>query len=263
MTGLTGKRVGIAADRSADTISTMVEKKGGTPLKYPLQGQRHLNEQTSLNDVRTFLEAPFDWVILTTGIGASTLANEAEKHGLLTAFVEKLAESKLAVRGKKTLQWCKEFSLSPSLTSKDGTMDGLLSDLSAGTTGNLNIFLQAYNQDDIKIKNTLEKDGHTVVLSKPYSYQKPDTKVISRFRQQIIQRSLDAAIFTSKTQVRNLFENVMKTDHLSASFNSHVLAVAVGKVTAQELEQHGIDHVLQPEDAKMGAMVVALDRFYK
>lgn len=265
MKGLEGKKVGIAADRSAEAISTLIEKQGGVPHVYSIQGRQQLDEQTSLRNVREFIEGNFDWVILTTGIGARTLHETAEKADLAGSFVQKLDHTKLAIRGSKTMSWLKQNNLQPDLVSEDGTMKNLLESLADVYSDHRSqhVFLQAYNEDDAKLKAELEKAGCTVYLSQPYFYEEPDPEVLKGLKYDIIEKSLDAVVFTSKTQVRNLFADQKETEELTRAFNEHVLAAAVGKVTAEALESKGITTVLQPESQKMGAMIVKIDRHFQ
>jgi uroporphyrinogen-III synthase len=263
--GLDGKRIGVAADRSADTISTLVRKKGGTPVVYSIQGKQQLNEQTSTKNVKDFLAKHFDWAIFTTGVGANTLAVSSVNAGLHSQYIKKLNHTNLAIRGRKTLEWMKKNSLQASRVSQDGTMEDLLEVFADEHpySRKRHVFLQAYNQDDAKLKHALEKTGCSVYLSKPYSYQRPNPQVVSRLKTAIIDQLLDAVVFTSKTQVQNIFTDQADIQKLVRSFNDQVLAVAVGKVTANELESKGVVNVLQPNHPKMGAMVVEIDRYYR
>lgn len=260
MSGLAGKRVALAADRRADEITRLIENFDGSAVVYSAQGRQNLSEETSRTDVKALLSGSFDWVILTTGIGARTLSNSAEKAGVLDSYRRKLAESRLAIRGQKTVDWLKEQELSPTVLSEDGTMSKLLPLLPESDGGD--IFLQAYNQDDAKWKKAIEDKGYRVYLSKPYSFEQPDPSVVDALKKEVIDASVDAVAFTSKTQVLNVFGEG-ETDELVGSFNNQVLAVAVGKVTAKALEDEGITHVLQPEKQKMGAMIVTLNRHYR
>lgn len=265
MNGLAGKKIGVAAVRAAKEISVLIEKQSGTPVILPIQGRQRLNEDISAQNITDFLAEDFDWAIFTTGIGARTLTDSAEGIGLQSRYIDKLKDTQLAVRGSKTMKWIKEHGLEPLHVAEDGTMANLLAALAEEYKGKSpqRIFLQAYDQDDDKLKSLLEEDGHSVYLSRPYSYEKPDSLVVDQLKQSIIEQSLDAIVFTSKTQVKNIFAVQEQQAQLVESFNDQVLAVAVGKVTAQELESHGIVHVLQPEHQKMGAMIVAMDRHYR
>ncbi|WP_181347332.1 uroporphyrinogen-III synthase [Thalassobacillus sp. CUG 92003] len=265
MKGLQGKRIGVAADRSAESISTLIQKRAGTPEVFSLQGRKQLQEETSRQNINDFLGGSFDLVMLTTGIGARTLAESAEALGLHARYIETLKTSHLAIRGRKTHAWLKQHDIEPALMAEDGTMEDLLTSLEqdSQTSEARRVFLQAYNQDDALLKGSLEALGYSVYLSQPYTYDPPEPETIHGLTEAIKQRSLDGVVFTSKTQVRNLFQAQSDCTPLLQAFNDGVLAVAVGKVTAHELASWGIDKVLQPEDQKMGAMVVALDRYYQ
>ncbi|UOR12800.1 uroporphyrinogen-III synthase [Halobacillus amylolyticus] len=265
MNGLDGKQIGVAADRSAEPLSNLIHKKGGNPVVYSIQGKQTLNEQTSCQNIKDYLSETFDWTIFTTGIGAKALADSSVEAGLYPAFIEKLNETNLAIRGKKTLNWCKNNAVQVSMVSEDGTMENLLRTFAdeqiAGKRPR--VFLQAYNQDDAKLKDELEKIGCSVYLSQPYFYEAPIPQILNELKKAVIEQSLDAVVFTSKTQVKNLLADYPDTQKIIQAFNKQVLAVAVGKVTANELKRNGILNVLQPDHPKMGPMVVALDRYYQ
>ncbi|MFC2947365.1 uroporphyrinogen-III synthase [Virgibacillus sediminis] len=263
MKKLEGKQVGVAAARSADAISSLIINNGGSPKVFSIQGEQLLNEEISRSNISELLSRPFDYVLLTTGIGAKTLEQAAEQLGLVPDFIDKLGHTKLAIRGSKTLKWLKQHSLTTSIEAEDGTMENLLNKLSEESNGGKQVFLQAYNEDDASLKGKLEELGYTVYLSKPYQYRNPDRETLNSLQKQITNRTLDAVIFTSKTQVQNLFlEGSTAQKELMEAFNEDVLAVAVGKVTAKRLESYGVSNVFQPTDPKMGRMVVELANFY-
>ncbi|MCS0543828.1 uroporphyrinogen-III synthase, partial [Aeromonas veronii] len=166
--------------------------------------------------------------------------------------------------GRKTLNWTKKHALSVRFVSEDGTMENLLMTLSSeGQNNGKRLFLQAYNQDDEKLQIELEKQGYDVYLSKPYRFIVPPLITVRNLRQKILNKTLDAVIFTSKTQVQNLFNESLAADAMVKAFNEKVLAVAVGKVTANELDGKGITNLFQPSIQKMGAMVVELRKYLK
>ncbi|MFD2926146.1 uroporphyrinogen-III synthase [Halobacillus naozhouensis] len=265
MNWLDGKLIGVAADRSAESLRNLIQKKGGKPVVYPIQGKQTLNEQTSQQNIKDFLFEPFDWAIITTGIGAKTLADSSVEVGLYSSFIEKLNETRVAIRGKKTLNWCKSNAVQVSLVSEDGTMESILKTFADEQIDRkqTQVFLQVYSQDDAKLKEELEKAGCHVYLSQPYSYEEPIPEVLHNLKNAIITQSLDAVVFTSKTQVNNLFGKSRDKHEIIQAFNDKVLAVAVGKVTANELNRNGVLNVLKPDQPKMGPMVVALERYVR
>ncbi|MFD1336208.1 uroporphyrinogen-III synthase [Oceanobacillus iheyensis] len=253
------KRIGIAASRRSDEISALVKKIGGTPIVFSIQGEQILNNETSERDVFELIANAFDFVVLTTGIGASTLEEASLRVNRFPEFITKLSSIPLAIRGSKTEKWLKRHSLDAKVVSTDGTMQNLLHSLQSVIGGNSKtVFLQTYNEDDIVLKEKLENLGCNVYMSKPYRYRNPDKETIAKLESNIVEQNLEAVIFTSKTQVKNLFQMASDTALLTEAFNKHVTAVAVGKVTANQLNQYGVSRVVHPANQKMGAMVVEL-----
>ncbi|UJL47715.1 uroporphyrinogen-III synthase [Virgibacillus sp. NKC19-16] len=259
MKGLEGKNIGVAATRKADEINKLIQNSGGTSRTFSIQGEQILNENISEQNVSELLTKPFDLALLTTGIGAETLEKSAYHMNRLPEFIRKMENIDLAVRGSKTEKWMKKHSMEATFVSKDGTMESMLEALAVEEPNKgKRLFLQAYNKDGAVLRQKLENRGYVVYLSKPYHYKEPDQTTLNNLRQEIINQSLDAVIFTSKTQVQNLFTTYSKTKEIVDSFNDKVLAVAVGKVTAKELEQHYVSTVFHPTKPKMGTMVIEL-----
>ncbi|RYL99035.1 uroporphyrinogen-III synthase [Sporolactobacillus sp. THM7-7] len=265
MKALTDKVIGIASDRQSEAIATLIRKHGGTPSVYSIQGTRIYNKSICIENIKTLIQEPFNWVILTTGIGAKTLEQTAADMGESDRFLNTLRNRKLAIRGSKTMNWLKEHALVPDRVSPDGTMAHLFTifqtDNQQRSSGR--VYLQVYDEDEALLKQELESLGYSVYLSKPYHYEEPKTETLHSLTKHIINEKLDAVVFTSKTQVRNLFGQANQKADLVKAFNEHVLAVAVGKVTAKEIADQGIHHLIQPKSQKMGAMIVTMNQYYE
>ena len=64
--------------------------------------------------------------------------------------------------------------------------------------------------------------------------------------------------FTSAIAVDNLFELAPDEDALTTAMLGPARAIAVGPVTADALRRHGVRRVIEPDRARLGAMVQAL-----
>ncbi|HBI03271.1 MAG TPA: uroporphyrinogen-III synthase, partial [Paenibacillaceae bacterium] len=53
------------------------------------------------------------------------------------------------------------------------------------------------------------------------------------------------------------------SDQLVKAFNEQVVAGVVGKVTAETLQEAGVSRMVKPDRERMGAMIMAMDRFFK
>ncbi len=263
MNGLTNKTIAIAADRRAEAIATLVKKHGGSPEIFSIQGQRIYNQSICRENIGVLINQFFDWVILTTGIGVRTLEQAAVEMNQEKNFLDTLRQRKLAIRGSKTRNWLKSRRLAAECVSPDGTMKQLFAQLAADAhPAGKKVYLQVYDEDEAELTRSFEKLGYVVYLSKPYHYQKPDPPVLQKLTASIIGGAVDAVIFTSKTQVRNLFHQIDQQEDLVRAFNQRVLAVAIGKVTGGEIADQGVHIVVRPDYPKMGAMIVTLSRYY-
>lgn len=263
--GLYNKRIGIAATRKADQIATLVKKYEAIPSFFPIQGEQVLDEDTCVENISSLLSEPFDLIILTTGIGAESLERVARDRNCCSDFIQKLERTTLAVRGSKTLHWLKKHAISPAFVSQDGTMADLLLTLANADQQGKCVYIQAYNQDDAWLEAALENLGYAVYLAKPYYYKQPNADILRALKDAIIGSWLDAVIFTSKTQVQNLFQSLSDQEQkqVIAAFHEHVLAAAIGMVTAQELKKYNIYDVFYPTKPKMGRMIVEMNYYYE
>jgi uroporphyrinogen-III synthase len=111
----------------------------------------------------------------------------------------------------------------------------------------------------------LEEKGADVILILPYQHISPETETVATLCEELLQEKLDAICFTTAIQVRSLFNFAREkgcVDSLLKSINRHILAVAVGKVTAEALREEGVEKMRVPEHERMGAMVMELSRYY-
>ncbi|WP_082235174.1 uroporphyrinogen-III synthase [Halobacillus massiliensis] len=261
MSVLADKTIGIAADRNSEAIEEMIRKQGGKAVTKSIQGRKWLHEASAERDVDKLIDTSFDWVILTTGIGAKALEEAAERTGRQQDFLDALKRAKLAVRGSKTVKWMREKGLNAEIVSSDGTMHELIEHLKMVDLNEQNFFLQLYNKDEKQLIDRLTSLPIQLYQSLPYHYESPDSDTIEELRNLITQNQLDAVLFTSKTQVQNLFAK--EDEAVLNAFKKHVLAGAVGKVTAKELRTFGIEQIVEPEKPKMGALVVELTKYYQ
>ncbi|MCP3030019.1 uroporphyrinogen-III synthase [Halobacillus sp. A1] len=258
---LAGKKIAVAAERNSEAMEEIIRKQNGRPIIRSIQGEKWLHEKEAEVDVQRLIDSSFDWVILTTGIGARALEEASIRIGRQQQYLNKLQQTKLAIRGSKTVKWLKEKGLEPDLLSDDGTMDELIQQLKHEEIKGHRIFLQQYNKDEKELLENLQALPIELYQSLPYHYISPDKEVLEDLRKLIVSHKLDAVLFTSKTQVQNLF--AYAGEELIEPFHHHVLPVAVGQVTADELRHNGVSYLIEPDTPKMGAMIVALTNYYK
>ncbi|CAG7615303.1 hypothetical protein PAESOLCIP111_01798 [Paenibacillus solanacearum] len=266
MSGLTGKRVALTGPRKAAELSVIVEKQGGVPLVRPAQGTIAVEREEVGREIVKLLGQGADWVLLTTGIGTELLYQAAESIGRADDFVETLRRAKIAARGYKTVNFLKTLGLTPDVRDDDGTTEGLMRALSPYDLQGKQVALQLYGDPAPRLVGWLRERGAMDFEILPYRHVPPELDVVDTLLAEILRGDVDAVTFTSTPQARFLMtyarERGLAPQVLDA-FRGPVVAVAVGKVTAEALREEGIERVIAPEQERMGSMIVSLTRYYE
>ncbi|WP_055106148.1 uroporphyrinogen-III synthase [Paenibacillus ihumii] len=262
---LEGKRIALTGPRRAEELGKLIENMGGVPLYRPAQGTVFLNDEELRQGIQAWVSRPTEWSIFTTGIGLAALFEMAEELGLLAPLLDNLSKSRIAARGYKTVNVLKKRQLAPHVRDDDGSTDGLIRELGAYDLKDATVLLQLYGDPAPKLVAWLEQQGAICTELMPYRHIAPPEEDLNRLLFDLIEGRVDAVSFTSSPQVRFLFEYAQKQgryDELIAALKGPVIAVAVGRVTAQGLYEAGIPRVVAPKEERMGSMIVELARFF-
>lgn len=99
----------------------------------------------------------------------------------------------------------------------------------------------------------------------PYIHIPPDTEIMQQLLTEIISKQIDAVVFTSTTQVRylvNFARDQGVEKELMNAFATSIIALAVGKLTAQALSNQGFERVIFPELERIGSAIIELSNYY-
>lgn len=264
--GLAGKKVVIGGSRKIEEISTLIEKQGGIPLSRPLQGTVFLAEKSAETALEKLVDKGTDWLIFTTGIGLRTLVDLSDKLGLKGLFLQQIQQAQVASRGYKSANVLKELGVKPVVVDEDGTTEGLIRQLENIEFKGKRVTVQLHGEEAPRLMDFLAERGAIVETILPYQHVAPDSKLVAILCEEILNHQIDAVCFTTRLQVHSFFSFAKKSGCLEKvlqSFEKKVLAVAVGKVTAEALREEGIDRYIVPGNERMGAMVVELSTYYK
>jgi uroporphyrinogen-III synthase len=265
MARLEGKIIAVTGPRKADELSRMIAKFGGTGVLRPAQGTVFLDDTQIESQLKELIESPADWLVLTTGVGTEALLQTAENLGLSDRFLDALGRMRLAARGYKTVNALRKIGLTPEVRDDDGTTAGLLRALEPYDLEGRSVALQLYGDPAPRLTGALAKRGARCEELLPYRHIPPEGDVVERLIDEIITGEVDAVALTSTVQVRYVMgcaARLGKLEEVRSAFAGRVLAVAVGKVTAEALQEEGIERVLFPEEERMGSMVVAMSKYF-
>lgn len=265
MKRLEGKRIALAGSRKLAEISKIITNLGGIPLERPAQGTVFLDDTSLEDDIRELVAGKYDWFIFTTGIGTETLYKTAEKMGVAEEFLHILTDAKIAVRGYKTVNMLKKLGISPMVRDDDGSTAGLVRALAPHLPQHSKVALQLHGDPAPKLISFLEEQKAEYKEILPYKHIPPNQDVLKQLVQEIVTGQVDAVNFTSTPQARFLFAYARENGQFDAvreAFAHHVVAVAVGKVTAAALKDEGIDRMVVPEVERMGSAIIALENYF-
>ncbi|WP_077211277.1 uroporphyrinogen-III synthase [Bacillus dakarensis] len=265
MKKLEGKVIALLGSRKIDEMSKLVENQGGVPLSRPAQGTAILDDSKLKEDLYLLVEGKFEWVIFTTGIGIETLLNAAEKNNMKEEFLRSLKGMKIAARGYKTVNMLKKLELIPLVRDDDGSTAGLVRELSAHSLEKSRVALQLHGDPAPRLREWLEEQHAEYKEILPYIHIAPEKDVLEKLLSEILNGDVDAVVFTSTPQVRNLVNFSAERNlerELKEKFEDEVVALSVGKVTAQALREEGINKVVFPQLERMGSAIVELANYY-
>ncbi|QYR22010.1 uroporphyrinogen-III synthase [Paenibacillus sp. sptzw28] len=265
MARLEGKIIAVTGPRKADELSRMIAKFGGTAVTRPAQGTVFLDDTQIEAQLKELIDFPADWLVLTTGVGTEALLQTAANLGLSDRFLDALGRMRLAARGYKTVNALRKIGLTPEVRDDDGTTAGLLRALEPYDLKGSRVALQLYGDPAPRLTGALVNRGAHCEELLPYRHIPPEGDVVEKLIDEIVSGEVDAVTLTSTVQVRYVMGCAARMGKLEAvrdAFAGSVLAVAVGKVTAEALQEEGIERVLFPEEERMGSMVVAMSKYF-
>jgi uroporphyrinogen-III synthase len=260
-----GKRVVITGSRKLEDFCTLVEKQGGVPVVRSMQGTVYLAEDAVGEKLHKLVRNGTDWLIFVTGIGTETLFNQAEKLGIYTDFLHVVEQSKVAARGYKTIAALKGKGIKPSVVDDDGTNRGLIKALQDVDFTAQRVVVQLHGEPAPGLIRFFEGKGAMVTQLLPYKHIAPDVDVAETLCRELMESAVDAVCFTTGLQIHNLFDYAKQhgyVDQIKQAFDDKVLAVSIGKLTAESLIEEGVERILIPESERTGAMVFAVRDYF-
>ena len=246
-------------------MSTIIRNLGGEPHIRPAQGTVYLDHSQLKDDIVQLLDDQFEWGIFTTGIGVDTLYKAACELGEGEAFISALGRMKIAARGYKTANMLKKLGLIPVVRDDDGSTKGLVRMMEEHSLKGCKVALQLHGDPAPLLIEWLDREQADYKEILPYVHTPPEREVMEQLLRELLAGKYDAAFFTSTPQVRHLMGFAQEKrvwNDIKQAFDSHVIALAVGKVTAQALQEAGIERVIFPKNERMGSAIVELGNYY-
>ncbi len=128
------------------------------------------------------------------------------------------------------------------------------------------VLLQLHGDPAPRLVKWLDEQGAVTRQVLPYKHIPPEEANLQALLADIVNRNVDAVTFTSGPQIRFLAQyarDQKQMEDVLEAFRQDVIAVSVGKVTAQSILEEGIERIVFPVEERMGAMMVELGRYFE
>ena len=204
-----GKRIAILESRLGVELTGLITRAGGVPLHAPALAEVPDGDSQ-------LLHAFFDHCskraprlfIFQTGVGTRALLDMTEALGRSAELRDLVTRAQVAARGPKPAAVLRAHALRIDLITEEPhtTVQLLQAVASVQLTGE-RVVVQRYGESNVELEAALRARGADVVELPSYRWSlPPDTRPLARLLDAFEHNEVDAVVFTSASQARNLFE---------------------------------------------------------
>ncbi|MFI9652627.1 uroporphyrinogen-III synthase [Guyparkeria halopsychrophila] len=238
-------RVALPESRQIDILAGLLERRGAMVTRCPLVSIHDSPDQDGvLAWIDRFLaDRSMGDLILLTGEGIARLHAAAERSSRETAFLRRLEQTRLIVRGPKPGRVLKRWGLQAEVRAERPTSEGVISTLQeldqpAPCTG---VVLYG-TEPNIPLIRAVHEIGSQPVPVAPYVYAtESETEAVLALIEELARGQTNVILFTAQPQINRLLRVARGAGRLEALHRGLERAVvaAIGPVMAQHLE--GLD----------------------
>ncbi len=259
-----GKVIALLESRLAEHVAGLIRGRGATPISAPALAEEPIVDPAAIVSLLSdWSTRPAKLAIFQTGVGTRALFAATDALGLTPTLLDLLTRTTVAVRGPKPTAVLRGRNVRIDRSAADPftTMQVLESVASIDLTGEI-VVVQRYGDVNAELNDAIDARGGTVVEIPTYRWALPaDTTPLTRLIDALEGATVDAVVFTSASQVHNLFA-VAERDARAAILRDalNVTCVAsVGPVCSAALRRHGITIDVEASPPKLGPLLNALD----
>jgi len=260
---LGGRTVALMQTRHAAELAALVERHGGVPLSAPCLREADLEEVAPRDAaLREATSTPLHLAVFQTGVGTDRMLAAAAAAGLAGALLGRLEAAVVLARGPKPLGVLLRNGIRVDRrTPEPHTTAEVVALVDADLCGR-RVLLQHYGSRNVELAALLRARGGDVVEISTYQWRLPlDLEPVRRFLRLLEARTIDLTVFTSASQVDNLFQVAELEgvdDRLSGWLAERTEVAAVGPVCAAALRARAVPVRIEPGRPKMVPLVRSL-----
>ena len=257
------KTIAVLESRFGEHLAALLEKQGASVLRAPaLAEEPDLDPEAIRRLIADWAAHPVALAIFQTGVGTRALFEAVDRLDLAGQLLTLLADCVVAVRGPKPTAVLRGRAVRIDISAEEPytTVEVLAAIRNVKLSGE-RVLVQRYGETNLGLEEGLEARGAKVIEVPTYRWALPhDIDPLLRLLDALERRAIDAAVFTSASQVRNLFavaERIAGVDQLRRNLNS-VLIASIGPVCSDALETAGIHVTLEASPPKLGPLIAML-----
>lgn len=258
------KTVAILETRTGEHLAGLVARRGAVPMHAPaLEEVPDVDMNALAAHLRGWRAEPFTLAIFQTGVGTRALFEAAEGLGSLPEWLQLLDRAIIVVRGPKPLGELNARGVRIDIRAASPfTTDTVLAAIAAVPLEHSRVLVQRYGEANRRLCDGLTARGAAVQEIASYRWALPaDLAPLERLIEALARSQVDAVVFTSAVQVRNLYavaERLGRSADLAALLNATVIA-SIGPVCSAALKERGVRPTFEANPPKLGPLVSALE----
>ncbi|TCP54769.1 uroporphyrinogen-III synthase [Tumebacillus sp. BK434] len=251
-----GKRIVVTRSRSqASELSRMIEELGGIPVEFPVIRTDWPDDLEPLDRALSRL-GEFDWIILTSVTGVEMFFERMKqtKHVLPPD-----ARARFAAVGSKTAAAIERHGVPVAVTAEEFVAEGLLRALDDQVQPGQQVLFPRANIARKLLPDAMRAKGCLVTEVDAYQTLAVTDEVPALVRA-FQANEIHAVTFTSSSTVNNFLAALQ--GHDCQSLLQGVVLAAIGPITQETAERHGLTVDVTADTYTIPGLVEALDRFF-
>ena len=257
----------ILESRRAREMAALVTTHGGQAISAPSMREVPLE---SNSEALAFGERLFaggvDILLLLTGVGTRTLVEALQTKYPRERILDGLKKTKIVCRGPKPVRALNEMGVPFEAAVPEPntwrqvleTFDKLKDRL---PVQGRRVAVQEYGASNPDLLEGLKERGAELIVVPVYRWALPeDTRLLEEAVRQIVDRKVDAALFTTSIQIDHALAVAART-RLEAKFKKALGRLVIGSIgpdCSETLRSHGLRVDFEASPPKMGVLVEML-----
>ncbi len=262
-----GATIALLEARMSDEIAAMIRRYGGVPYSVPAVREAVQDNRQLVGEFLDQLAGgAIHIVVFQTGVGANLLAQEADHLGRKQDLIDGLACATVVCRGPKPTGALKRLGIASDYgVAEPYTTADLLHTLAGLDIAHKQVAVVQYGERNEQLLHTLREHRARIVDLCLYTWEMPaDITPLQTLVRDIIDRRVDAVVFTTQVQARHLMriaEDLHLTGQLAGALKDYVVVASIGPTCTNVLCSYGIDPHVAPRHPKMGHLIKALQEY--